>query len=190
MTQHFLAIEQNWRLLLESFGDARLLTEQNRDVAPEVRAELLTRLETLETTLRALESCWRPIRERVPVEEAETEGDSAQTTPQRDYYLPLLRVLCEHGGRMQAREAVASTKERMKERLLPKDYEPAETGRIRYDYNIRFAREALKQLGLIKPKEILGQWEITDAGRRADEQGRIPTQPVEATSPGQLSLFG
>lgn len=90
---------------------------------------------------------------------------------------------------MQARDVVAATKELLRERLLPRHCEAAVTGRIRYDYSIRFAREALKRLGLIKPKKVPGQWEITEAGRRAEEQGRVPTNSVEPTAPGQMDLF-
>ena len=188
MTEHYLSIEQNWRLLIESFGEARLATRENREVKQETRTELLTRLEALETTLRALESCWKPIRDRLPVA-LEPATDLPQTTPQREYYLPLLRVLHEQGGRVRARVAVKATMELMKPRLLPKDFEPTETDRIRYDTNIRFAREELKQLGLIKPSSKDGHWEITEAGRRADENGRIPGSPFPQQVPGQLDLF-
>jgi hypothetical protein len=187
MTEHYLTIEQNWRILIESFGEARQSTRETTEVSPDTRNELLTRLDALETTLRALESCWRPIRERLPVA-AEPTLEVPQTTPQREYLLPLLRVLCEQGGRVRAREAVQATLGLMKPRLLPRDFEPTETGRIRYDTAIRFARETLKQRGLLKPSSSDGHWEVTDAGRRAHENCNVDVAPVPPPDPTQMDF--
>jgi len=101
MVTQYQAIEQNWRILLENFGDAMEATRIDPELEHDARIDLLARLGTIETTLRALESCWRPIRERMP-ESVEEQEDRAQTTTQREYYLPLLQVLRESGGRLRA----------------------------------------------------------------------------------------
>ena len=188
MNSHYQTIEQNWRILLESFGDAQSATREDKALDRDTRTELLARLEALATTLRALESCWLPIRERMPkvVEPAE---DLPHTTPQREYYLPLLQVLRESGGRLRAMDAVLATKACMHSRLLEADFEATSTGRIRHDVNTRFALERLKNLGLIKATVGDGHWELTEAGIRAEQAGIIPVNPVQETQPGQMDLF-
>ncbi len=196
MNPHYQAIEHNWRILIESFGAARAATKAEATCTPETRYELLTRLDALETTLRSLESCWKPIREKLPAPQKQGNEDLAEeepipdTTPQKAYLLPLVQVLQQLGGRALVKDAIKATLERMRPVLLKGDFEPTESGSIRYDHNIRFTREKLKLLGLIKPTNHDSIWELTEAGQRAAGAGIIPRVPVPESDPSQMSLFG
>jgi hypothetical protein len=180
-----LEIEQTWTCLLEQLGEAQVIA--TREGATEIGA----RLATLQTALRSLGTCWKEITGKLPANhDAEELPAPVGTTPQRAYYKPLARALAALGGHAAAREAIRRTAEIMGSQLTPQDREPTETGRIRWDTNVRFARQELRERGLILPSIGDGCWELTDAGRRWAESSdlNLPS-PVPLPVPGQQELF-
>ena len=180
-----LEIEQTWTCLLEQFGEAQEIAKREGAV------EIGIRLATLQTALRSLGACWQEITARLPAPPTAGELPApAGTTPQRGYYKPLGRALVALGGRASAKEAIRRTEELMRDQLTTRDREPTETGRIRWDTNVRFARQELRERGLILPSVGDGFWELTDAGRRWAESvdAQLPS-PVPLPMPGQQELF-
>jgi hypothetical protein len=180
-----LEIEQTWTCLLELLGEAQVIAKREGVI------EIGARLATLQTALRSLGTCWQEITAQLPAPPIPDELPApAGTTPQRGYYKPLARALAALGGRASAKEAIRRTEEIMHDQLTPRDREPTETGRIRWDTNVRFARQELRERGLILPSAGDGCWELTDAGSRwAESTDMHLPLPVPLPVPGQQELF-
>jgi hypothetical protein len=84
---------------------------------------------------------------------------------ERAYEIPILRALEERGGRAAAREVVDRVGELVDDHLTPLDREMVETGGIRWQARVQFARLRMKEQGQLKPDSPRGVWEITDEGR-------------------------
>ncbi len=84
---------------------------------------------------------------------------------ERAYEIPILRTLEEHGGRAAAREVVDRVGELVDDQLTPFDREKVETGGIRWQARVQFARLRMKERGLLKQDSPRGIWEISDTGR-------------------------
>ena len=81
------------------------------------------------------------------------------------YETPILRALEEHGGRAAAREVIDRVGEMVDDKLTPLDRETVETGGIRWQARVQFARLRMKEQGLLKQDSPRGTWEIADEGR-------------------------
>jgi predicted transcriptional regulator len=81
------------------------------------------------------------------------------------YELPLLAVLDEHGGRVPTSEALEALGERLRDKLMPADFEELSTGDVRWRNRAQFVRLHLIKSGDMKPDSPRGMWEITDQGR-------------------------
>lgn len=84
---------------------------------------------------------------------------------ERAYETPILRTLEEHGGRAAAREVVDRVGELVDDQLTPLDREMVETGGIRWQARVQFARLRMKERGHLKADSPRGVWEITEEGR-------------------------
>jgi hypothetical protein len=89
---------------------------------------------------------------------------------EREYELPILQTLAEHGGRAAAREVIERVGQLVDDRLTPMDRENVETGGIRWQARVQFARLRLKDKGDVKDDSPRGVWEISEQGR--DRLGR------------------
>lgn len=85
---------------------------------------------------------------------------------ERAYEIPILRTLEEHGGRAAAREVVDRVGELVDDQLMPLDREMVETGGIRWQARVQFARLRMKEHGHLKADSPRGVWEITEEGRK------------------------
>jgi hypothetical protein len=94
---------------------------------------------------------------------SDNQGD---LLPEGEYWIPILELLAESGGRAQGRSVIAALEDRLKGRLTARDYEVLDMGEIRWSNRARFARLRMKERGLISKRAPRGIWEITDAGRR------------------------
>ncbi len=81
------------------------------------------------------------------------------------YWVPILQALEERGGRAAAREVVERVGELVDDQLMPLDRDTLETGGIRWQTRVQFARLRMKEQGLLNPDAPRGVWEITDKGR-------------------------
>lgn len=88
-------------------------------------------------------------------------------TPEKEYYIPLLRTLVEMGGSGKTAEVCDAVYRKMKRILKPIDMEPlnSEPHDPRWRNTAQWARNELKDQGLIANDSPFGTWEITQAGR-------------------------
>jgi hypothetical protein len=96
---------------------------------------------------------------------ARTRVPKGSLLDERAYEIPILRALHEHGGRAAAREVVDRVGELVDDHLTPLDREMVETGGIRWQARVQFARLRMKEHGQLKSDSPRGIWELTDEGR-------------------------
>jgi len=87
-------------------------------------------------------------------------------TPERDYYVPILRALSDMGGRGKIGEVLDRVYEITKNVLKPVDLEPlaSDPKTPRWRNAVCWARRAMVEEGLLKADSPRGVWEITEAG--------------------------
>ncbi|MHB1416397.1 MAG: winged helix-turn-helix domain-containing protein [Chloroflexota bacterium] len=95
------------------------------------------------------------------------------TTPQMAYKDPLILALGSLGGSSQASRVVEAVGLMMKDRFTEDDKGQLDSGPVRWETNVRWAREYLKIEGLLKPDSPTGIWELAEEGwrRYRDLQG-------------------
>jgi hypothetical protein len=81
------------------------------------------------------------------------------------YELPILEILDAHGGRAPTREVIDELGERLREELLPADYEQLASGDVRWRNRAQFVRLKLIERGDMVKDSPRGVWELTDQGR-------------------------
>jgi hypothetical protein len=86
--------------------------------------------------------------------------------PESEYWLPILQILVEAGGRARSRDVIATLGDRLRSRLMPRDYDVLEMGEVRWQNRARFARLRMKERGFVSSDSPRGIWEITKEGRR------------------------
>lgn len=84
--------------------------------------------------------------------------------PVEGYWLPILQILAEAGGAAPSNDVVNALEERMSDALTERDYEPLQSGEIRWRNRARFARLRMKERGLLSDASRRGVWQITPAG--------------------------
>ncbi len=146
------------------------------------------RVEGFLITLRGLASAWAALAADLPVTEV-TSRESMGTVPQSHYYRPLAVALKNLGGRAKVRDAIAKVGELMAAKLQEADRDLVPTGAVRWMVNTRFARQELRERGLLNATPP-GIWELSEAGTRwaTSNMETIPAH-VPVDNPGQLPLF-
>jgi hypothetical protein len=146
------------------------------------------RVEGFLITLSGLASAWATLAADLPVTEF-TAHESRDTVPQSHYYRPLAVALESLGGRAKTQDAIAKVGELMAAKLQDADRDLVETGSVRWMVNTRFARQELRERGLLNATQP-GIWELSEAGLRWARSNveAIPAH-VPVDIPGQLSLF-
>jgi hypothetical protein len=99
---------------------------------------------------------------------------SGQRTPEAKYFIPILRVLEEMGGRGKVAKVIDRTGQAMKLVLKQVDYTPLTSGpgTPRWRNTAQWARNIMVREGLLKGDLPRGVWEITDKGRARLMQSR------------------
>lgn len=105
-----------------------------------------------------------------------TNGDRLETgvrTPEERYYRPILEALRELGGSARKSEVLERVLQRMKDMLRDVDFEPLAStpGAPRWKNTASWARNSLKERGLMRKGSPHGVWEISDSGRQFLNQG-------------------
>jgi len=104
-------------------------------------------------------------------------GDSSppkegELLPEGEYWIPILQILDESGGRAQGSEVIDTLEGRIGDRLRSRDRDLLKMGEVRWRNRARFARLRMKELGLVSNKSPRGIWEITAKGQRfLEEEG-------------------
>jgi hypothetical protein len=86
--------------------------------------------------------------------------------PEREYWVPILRILDSAGGAMPANDVIDEVGRRLHDRFSSRDFEELHMGEVRWRNRTRFARLRMKERGLLNEAAPRGLWEMTDAGRR------------------------
>lgn len=96
-------------------------------------------------------------------------------TSEAAFYLPILQALDELGGSAKMQSVLNKVHKAMKHILRDVDYEPLSSNpdMPRWRNTARWARNAMRQEGLIKDDSPHGTWEISDAGRERLAQGKL-----------------
>ncbi|HXG35628.1 MAG TPA: winged helix-turn-helix domain-containing protein [Dehalococcoidia bacterium] len=88
-------------------------------------------------------------------------------TSDEQYFLPILEALLELGGKADANEVLKAVERKMLNVLGEIDYQPLNTGEIRWRNTAQWARYKLVQRGLLKSDSQRGVWELTPDGVEA-----------------------
>ena len=97
-------------------------------------------------------------------------------TPEAAYYLPILKALIELGGSAKMQSVLDKVYKAMKPILKDVDHEPlaSDPDMPRWRNSAQWARNTMRQEGLLKDDSPHGTWEISDAGRLRLAQGKRP----------------
>ena len=95
-------------------------------------------------------------------------------TPEAAYYVPILKALIELGGSAKMQAVLDKVHKAMKPILKDVDHEPlaSDPDMPRWRNSAQWARNTMRQEGLIKDNSPHGTWEITPAGKNRVQQGR------------------
>ncbi len=95
-------------------------------------------------------------------------------TPEAAYYLPILKALIELGGSAKMPAVLDKVHKAMKPILKDVDHEPLASGpdMPRWRNSAQWARNTMRQEGLLKDDSPHGTWEITPAGKGRVQQGK------------------
>jgi Mrr N-terminal domain len=93
--------------------------------------------------------------------------------PESEYHRPILEAITEAGGRAPKQVVIDGVGKRLSERLTEVDREELDSGGIRWQSRIQFARLRLVDRGLIEKNAPRGTWAITEEGSKALEEGRV-----------------
>jgi restriction system protein len=88
-------------------------------------------------------------------------------TPESEYYVPILRVLVQMGGRGKVADVLDRVGTLMKAILRDVDFDPlaSEPSNPRWRNAAQWARNSMVHEGLLKGDSPRGLWEISDKGR-------------------------
>ena len=97
-------------------------------------------------------------------------------TSETDFYLPILKALDELGGSAKMQSVLSKVHKAMKPVLKDVDYEPLSSNpdMPRWRNTAQWARNTMRQEGLLKDDSPHGTWEISDSGRLRLAQGKRP----------------
>lgn len=89
-------------------------------------------------------------------------------TREREFRLPLLKVLVDKGGSASMKEVLAELEKRLQGILKDVDYDhlPSDPDTIRWRNTAQWSRQAMVDEGLLKNNSPRGIWEISESGRK------------------------
>jgi Mrr N-terminal domain len=102
--------------------------------------------------------------------------------PEGEYWVPILEILAEAGGKKRGSDVIAALGDRLADRLSPRDYEVLTMGEVRWSNRARFARLRMKERGLISSTSPRGIWELTAMGREFLSKGVENDAPRRGSS--------
>ena len=152
--------------------------------------ERLGKITALREKLAVLRSDWAAVDEWF--DEVDTESKSnrrdlgrlrrGERTPERRYYVPILRALEKLGGSASSGNVLESVLELMQHDLKKADFQPlaSDPALPRWRNSASWARHSMCREGLLKTESPRGIWEISEAGKRYlsnfDSRGRNGNQ--------------
>ena len=106
------------------------------------------------------------------VQHSTREVKRGQVTTQVQYFIPILESLIEEGGEDLVEKIYDKVEQKMKDILMPKDYESLNSGEIRWRNSSRFARNLMVDRDFLVKNSPRGTWKITDKGREYYNQNK------------------
>lgn len=100
-------------------------------------------------------------------------------TPEIAFFQPILKALIELNGSAEMDDVLEKVGQSMKGVLRQVDFEPLASGTemLRWRNTAKWARNTMREEGLLKSNSPQGIWEITEAGRRTfSDQSKIPDE--------------
>jgi len=150
---------------------------ENRDFrkVDEARAQA-EQVTAFRDKVAALRKEWDAISGAETEEDEETKAERRNLgrlrkglrTPESAYYLPILKALSELAGSAKMQTVLEKVYETMKPILKDVDHQPlaSDPDMPRWRNSAQWARNTMRQEGLIKDDSPHGTWEISDAGRQ------------------------
>jgi len=150
---------------------------ENRDFrkVDEARAQA-EQVTAFRDKVAALRKEWDAISGAETEEDEETKAERRNLgrlrkglrTPESAYYLPILTALNALGGSAKMQTVLEKVYETMKPILKDVDHQPlaSDPDMPRWRNSAQWARNTMRQEGLIKDDSPHGTWEISDAGRQ------------------------
>ena len=118
-------------------------------------------VDNFETALwKALKANKRVKNENIFVKE------KSQITPQKYFRIPILEVLHQAGGQQYVENVEKTFEQKMKNKLLPGDYETNKDGYPKWKKAVHFQRLAMVHEGLLANNSPRGVWVITEKGKQ------------------------
>jgi hypothetical protein len=93
--------------------------------------------------------------------------------PESEYLRPILEVLDDSGGSAPKQVVIDEVGKRLTDRLTEADREELDSGGIRWQSRVQFARLRLADRGFIDKNARRGTWAITPEGTTALKEGTI-----------------
>jgi len=174
--QVYEEIEEAERLKRERLERAEALVEEAMELLDRYRLSLRVTSRGLKFvdaegktvyTSKGTESGEGPIGKRL---------GRGEKTPQGVYEKPILQALVQLGGNGTADAVLSIVEAQMKALLRPVDLAPTSPGRdLRWRNTAKWARNKLKEEGLIKADSPRGIWEISEKGKEYLKQEGLST---------------
>lgn len=143
---------------------------------------------TLALALTGLGRAWQQVERQIPDATPSDENDNRYTS-QRALVRPLARALLEL-GRTTPSAAIQRVGEIMGDTLTAGDRGLLPKSRlVRWENNVRFARDILRQRGFLVPPDGSSRWKLTPEG---EKWARTPDAPLpeapEKSDPNQSTF--
>ena len=132
----------------------------------------------------ALRKEWDAISGTTPEEDEDTRAERRNLgrlrkglrTPESAYYLPILKAIVESGGSAKMQAVLEKVHAAMKPILKDVDHEPlaSDPGMPRWRNSAQWARNSMRQDGLLKDDSPHGTWEITATGKERLKRASEP----------------
>ncbi|MBN1901395.1 winged helix-turn-helix domain-containing protein [Candidatus Sumerlaeota bacterium] len=152
-------------VLKSNDNEARLLIEQ-----AEAMEKCGKQVETLRKEWASIKKISLP-RKYVRKKSGALSGSrlkKGQRTPEKEFVLPILRVLESMGGGGKVKDILTKVHQEMKGKLKPIDITPlTKDGKPRWFNTGQWARNSMVNEGLMKKNSPRGIWEISDKGRES-----------------------
>jgi restriction system protein len=156
--------------------------------AVEIEVELQRNLVSARNQLQTLQELWPGLvgEQQRPPEPPQPPGrlPKGAKTPNKDFMLPILTVLEEMGGRETTAKVLSQVEDLMSDRLNEFDLGKLKNGQLRWHNTAQWARQDMKEAGLLADDSPRGVWEITELGRvLLREQGKSAEERKIISSP-------
>ena len=181
-------LSAEWQALGEGI-QAIINEHRNADFGDKTaHASAVSRIEGFQASLRGVAAAWSEMAKSLPATQA-TAPVTGHFLSQSQFYKPLAVALHSFDGRATTQQAIAKVGELLGPKFQDGDRELLNTGGMRWVVNTRFARQALKEHGLLNLTDA-GIWELSDAGMRwAKSSSDDLPAPIPLPDPRQTELF-